>query len=660
MGIMENDESVTRRYFYSIKDISIGGRCDCNGHAKECIADPLNSYKLRCQCKHNTMGISCEECMPLFNQRKWMHAERNHDNECKQCNCHNHADRCYYDEAVERKRLSLNMIGNLDGGGVCVDCKNNTTGINCERCAKSFYRNPVADMTSDVACLKCNCPSNFTDTSCDHDTGACRCKEKYTGHNCNQCAEGYTDFPECKPCPCHYDGTAAKQCKPTFADAEDTDGVCECKLNFSGQYCNVCADGFYNFPDCVPCECSGQPGATEAPCDKSTGQCQCKVAYAGLHCESCALRYHNYPQCERCYCSEEGVTEKFCNSSMVELECFCAERYIGEKCNTCDIGYHTFPTCEQCVCSAIGTKKLQNGELESCNANIGQCQCKPEYIGIKCDECQDGYYRDQNGFCIQCECNLNGSESHICDKKTGNCLCQQNTDGVAKTQGRSCDKCNLGFFNFPKCESCPCHPDGIYYNNQAICSIFSGSGTCTCKKNVVGEHCKKCANRYWNLSGKNDDGCEECGCYRSGLMNEIKDCSVADGQCNCKTRVCSRRCSQCEEGFYGLEEKNYFGCVACQCDVGGTKGGHLANTCDSNDGQCQCKNHITGRRCDDIEEGYCYPTLFQYQFEAEDGLLDNGDHVRYGFDKEKFPDFSLRGYAELSDIQVFMGPRYNI
>ena len=34
MGIMENDESVTRRYFYSIKDISIGGRCDCNGHAK--------------------------------------------------------------------------------------------------------------------------------------------------------------------------------------------------------------------------------------------------------------------------------------------------------------------------------------------------------------------------------------------------------------------------------------------------------------------------------------------------------------------------------------------------------------------------------------------------------------------------------------------------
>lgn len=26
----------SRRYFYSIKDISIGGRCVCNGHADDC------------------------------------------------------------------------------------------------------------------------------------------------------------------------------------------------------------------------------------------------------------------------------------------------------------------------------------------------------------------------------------------------------------------------------------------------------------------------------------------------------------------------------------------------------------------------------------------------------------------------------------------------
>lgn len=33
------DKSVMRRYFYSIKDISIGGHCVCFGHADECVMD---------------------------------------------------------------------------------------------------------------------------------------------------------------------------------------------------------------------------------------------------------------------------------------------------------------------------------------------------------------------------------------------------------------------------------------------------------------------------------------------------------------------------------------------------------------------------------------------------------------------------------------------
>ena len=33
------------QYFYSIKDISVGGRCVCNGHADTCVPDPLDKYK---------------------------------------------------------------------------------------------------------------------------------------------------------------------------------------------------------------------------------------------------------------------------------------------------------------------------------------------------------------------------------------------------------------------------------------------------------------------------------------------------------------------------------------------------------------------------------------------------------------------------------------
>ncbi|KAH0617777.1 hypothetical protein JD844_016352 [Phrynosoma platyrhinos] len=32
----QRDPTVTRRYFYSIKDISVGGQCVCNGHAEVC------------------------------------------------------------------------------------------------------------------------------------------------------------------------------------------------------------------------------------------------------------------------------------------------------------------------------------------------------------------------------------------------------------------------------------------------------------------------------------------------------------------------------------------------------------------------------------------------------------------------------------------------
>ncbi len=39
------DKSVMRRYFYSIKDISIGGHCVCFGHANECIFEKSTQVK---------------------------------------------------------------------------------------------------------------------------------------------------------------------------------------------------------------------------------------------------------------------------------------------------------------------------------------------------------------------------------------------------------------------------------------------------------------------------------------------------------------------------------------------------------------------------------------------------------------------------------------
>ena len=154
------------QYFYSIKDISIGGRCVCNGHAENCdITDPNDQYKLLCRCKHNTWGPNCEKCRPGFEQKRWRQSKHYELFECERtlfcckilkklsllcalidkhifaaCNCHGHSDKCEYDEEVDEKNLSIDIFGKYEGGGVCKDCQHNTEGINCDRCKPKFYR----------------------------------------------------------------------------------------------------------------------------------------------------------------------------------------------------------------------------------------------------------------------------------------------------------------------------------------------------------------------------------------------------------------------------------------------------------------------------------------------------------------------------------------
>ena len=72
------------QYFYSVKDISIGGRCVCNGHAEVCDkTDPFDQYRLLCRCRHNTCGPQCNTCCPGFVQKPWKPATLADANECE-------------------------------------------------------------------------------------------------------------------------------------------------------------------------------------------------------------------------------------------------------------------------------------------------------------------------------------------------------------------------------------------------------------------------------------------------------------------------------------------------------------------------------------------------------------------------------------------------
>ena len=63
------DPNVLRSYYYAIIDLSVLGKCHCNGHASIC--KPRNGNNYFCECEHNTTGIDCEKCLPTHNNKPW-------------------------------------------------------------------------------------------------------------------------------------------------------------------------------------------------------------------------------------------------------------------------------------------------------------------------------------------------------------------------------------------------------------------------------------------------------------------------------------------------------------------------------------------------------------------------------------------------------------
>ncbi|TUI56729.1 Laminin subunit alpha-5 [Bagarius yarrelli] len=615
MGKALRDPTVTRRYYYSIKDISIGGRCVCNGHAEACNAiDTNDPYKLQCDCQHNTCGPSCDRCCPGFNQLPWKPATTYSANECEQCNCNRHSFECYYDPEVDRRKASLNMQGQYQGGGVCMNCQHHTTGNNCERCEPAYYRSPDQSLESPHACSKCLCESDFTDGTCEDLTGRCYCKPNYTGENCDSCAEGYENFPACyvvtpnfptnfngeaRPageiinCECNAAGTEGNSCQ-----ADPNTRTCMCKPGFKGQHCDTCATGYYGL-NCYRCQCTG-PGCQDGTCDVVTGQCVCRTGFHGYSCDQCAPGYFNYPLCQH---------------------------FTGPHCDECLSGIHSYPNCKACTCDP------KTSLDSSCNA-AGQCGCKHNYSGPRCESCALGYY--SYPVCSPCRCSVEGSQFSVCDLVSGQCVCLPNV------VGQRCDSCSSGSYSFPLCQAGVCNSAGSMENK-----ILLTMSSCECKPNVEGVACDRCKPLYWNLSPDTVFGCSSCECNTAGTVSEVAECGQSTGQCYCKPNVCSGTCAVCKDGYFNLSNNNYFGCQGCDCDIGGS----AILSCEERKGRCRCRPNVEGPKCNHPRSDHYFPDLHHLKFEVEEGTTLDGRPVRFGYNPLEFKDFSWRGYAQMSTIQ---------
>lgn len=249
--------------------------------------------------------------------------------------------------------------------------------------------------------------------------GTCKCEHNTQGNNCEYCKPFYQDWPwrpaygkkknECKKCSCNeHTDTCHFDDRIFSASGNTTGGVCDnCLHNTEGTHCEYCQASFYHDPSkpitdldtCLACNCDIEgTDMEETSCvgegeedGKEAGQCYCKTHVGGLQCDRCSAGFWN----------------------------FTTENPDG---------------CQQCTCNIHGTVQSEDG---GCDETTGACTCKRNVAQVRdCDQCLPEHYGLSEAEplgCKKCDCDPGGAYNNNCDVNTGQCMCRPNI------KGRRCD-----------------------------------------------------------------------------------------------------------------------------------------------------------------------------------------------------------------------------
>jgi len=288
------------------------GTKDSCGSSVGCLFEPIN------ECPEGHAQPDCKECL-----NGWQ--DNDDDGSCQ--------------PTCQGAELNCGAHGNCDdssGIAICI-CAPEYQGDACKDCIETHQDNDAdgtCNPTCTTAALDCGENGGCEDSS---GTALCICNEEYAGDLCENCAEGFQDNDTnntCEPA-CDVD---ANTCG-SKGSCDDTSGsaVCACEQGYTGELCDVCAEGFQD---------NNQNGSCEMGCDNPVSNCG------------------------------QGT----CNDADGIMSCTCQDGWTGSYCDTCEQGYVLIdgacvPACNPADC----------GQFETCGQN-NECVCAPGFavVGAGC------------------------------------------------------------------------------------------------------------------------------------------------------------------------------------------------------------------------------------------------------------------------------------
>ena len=255
-------------------------------------------------------------------------------------------------------------------------------------------------------------------------------------------------------------------------------GQCICNTNIAGESCSSCALGYYQYPYCYSCSiCQSNNGT----CDQISDSCICgdPLRFTGISCNECQPNYYG-PNC-----TNHTQLLSVLPRTVTDLS-------IINGTNISLIGNNLyFASLSNVICKFEGSSAMWIVPAVNVNSSAAVCilsnGTQRDYVSASLSLDNGTTWVDKlnvwwiYSIFIDGACPTNGACSYgRCSY--GQCICSPNYAGIL------CDQCANGYFDYPACYACSstCSNNGTCVN-----------GTCLCTERFTGKFCTECQPHYY-------------------------------------------------------------------------------------------------------------------------------------------------------------------